>query len=233
MLFFVFFWSFSLSGWIFFGAQLDEFSTLGESLFAVLEMILGNINIQALQEAHKEVALLFVIPFMILFSYLLMNVFFAIMDRCYQKEDAFAALVSLAAEDPNIVAKLKTGSPAARGGGAGAGAAGRYSVQRGGGGSPAGRGSQTGGGRGSTVDNMRSSMAGAGAVATGLFEPMKGAVVEMATVVPMGTKLGGGKAKTGFLSPMKKKAENQKEIDADDLMRHGFDGPSRLCCNKV
>ncbi|CAD7941272.1 unnamed protein product [Amoebophrya sp. A120] len=87
LLFFVIFWGFVLAGNLFFGRYHKEFSNLSDGLLEVYEMILGNYAFSLLSAADPTMAPVFFFPFLMLFYYLLMNVFFAVMDKNFQHFD--------------------------------------------------------------------------------------------------------------------------------------------------
>ena len=87
MLFGVIFFGFTLQGYILFGSHNVNFVSVSSSVLEVYEMILGNYGYDVLSRADATMAPFFFFPFLLLFYYLLMNVFFAIMDKNFQHFD--------------------------------------------------------------------------------------------------------------------------------------------------
>mmetsp|Transcript_3265 Transcript_3265/g.7652 ORF Transcript_3265/g.7652 Transcript_3265/m.7652 type:complete len:1587 (+) Transcript_3265:212-4972(+) len=87
LLFFVIFWGFTLTGHLFFGTKMGNFSSVEDSVLEVYEMVLGQYSFSTLAAADATMAPVFFFPFLILFYYILMNVFFAVMDKNFQHFD--------------------------------------------------------------------------------------------------------------------------------------------------
>ncbi|CAD7929194.1 unnamed protein product [Amoebophrya sp. A25] len=112
LLFFVIFLGFTLQGHLFFGTQNGNFVSISSSILEVYEMILGNYGYATLAAADASMAPFFFFPFLMLFYYLLMNVFFAVMDKNFQhfdklyndleKEAEAAGAIQAGADDDDI-----------------------------------------------------------------------------------------------------------------------------------
>uniref|UniRef100_A0A7S0FX01 Polycystin cation channel PKD1/PKD2 domain-containing protein n=1 Tax=Pyrodinium bahamense TaxID=73915 RepID=A0A7S0FX01_9DINO len=70
-----------------FGELRSEFSTMSDSVIACFEMFLGTFDYAQLRQSDTFKYMFFTSTYMILFRFMLINMFFAIIDKSFQEED--------------------------------------------------------------------------------------------------------------------------------------------------
>ena len=98
---------FVVMAYVIFGTRLEHFRALNIAFMKLFVMMLGSINYYELEEASPTVAPIFFFSYMILFFFIILNMFLAIVMATYAElqkqkgEDtiATAALVKLDAKD--------------------------------------------------------------------------------------------------------------------------------------
>ena len=78
LIFFVFFFGivlidFALVGYFFFGAEIDDFSSLSKSIIKCLIMLIGNVDLQELMNSNEVIGPLFYVCFMVLIIFVSLN----------------------------------------------------------------------------------------------------------------------------------------------------------------
>merc|ERR1740123_593223 len=76
-----------IAGQLLFGDSSYDFSTLANSVLACFEMFLGTFDYRSLREADKLNYVIYSVSYVIIFRYLLINMFFAIVDKAFVKEE--------------------------------------------------------------------------------------------------------------------------------------------------
>ena len=88
-----------------FGYRERSFHTIGESSLKLFEFLLGEIDYDIMKDSNYDMSLVIFIPFMLLFFFILLNMFMAILMSIYgdlrvkkqRDTEAIAALLSQAA----------------------------------------------------------------------------------------------------------------------------------------
>jgi len=78
---------FVFSGQLLFGSQTYDFSTIPNSVLACFEMFLGTFDYRSLRESELTYYVIYSVTYVIMFRYMLINMFFAIVDKAFRKEE--------------------------------------------------------------------------------------------------------------------------------------------------
>ncbi|PIC31593.1 hypothetical protein B9Z55_012242 [Caenorhabditis nigoni] len=83
VMFAVFFFAFAQFGYLCFGTQIADYSNLYNSAFALLRLILGDFNFSALENCNRFFGPAFFIAYVFFVSFILLNMFLAIINDSY------------------------------------------------------------------------------------------------------------------------------------------------------
>merc|ERR1712080_571723 len=87
LLMFVVLVGYAMAGHQLFGQELWEFRQLGQSVVACFEMFLGTFNYQQFRKGDLLLtATCYMYSYMLLFKYMMINMFFAILDKSFREE---------------------------------------------------------------------------------------------------------------------------------------------------
>jgi hypothetical protein len=84
IIFSIFLFGFVGMAFISFGANLEDFNSIGNSVRKCFEITIGDFDYQALEETNEPMAVIFFFPFNILFVFILTNIFLAIINEAYE-----------------------------------------------------------------------------------------------------------------------------------------------------
>jgi hypothetical protein len=70
-----------------FGTKILSFCSLENAVMASFQMVIGNYDYPALDSADEMLALVFFLPFMLIFFFVLMNIFLAIIDKSFREQE--------------------------------------------------------------------------------------------------------------------------------------------------
>ena len=76
---------FTFMAYLSFGHTLGHYKTIGNSLTTCFNMIIGNFDYEEIGEADKVMRIIFFFTFMVFFTFILLNIFIAILERAYTK----------------------------------------------------------------------------------------------------------------------------------------------------
>jgi hypothetical protein len=75
--------SFALMGVVCFGTHSDDFSSLGSAYFTLFSLMMGHTNSSSMQSANSSIAGVFLVAFVVLFVFILLNMFLVIIIATY------------------------------------------------------------------------------------------------------------------------------------------------------
>ncbi|KAF5275826.1 hypothetical protein FQR65_LT04064 [Abscondita terminalis] len=84
VLFMLIFFAFSVSGYLFFGRTVLEFSGIGIAMFTLLRAVLGDFDYDKIYNANSLLAPIFFLSFIFLVFFILLNMFLAIINDAYE-----------------------------------------------------------------------------------------------------------------------------------------------------
>lgn len=70
-----------------FGTKIISFCSLENAVMTSFQMVIGNYDYGALDRADEMLALIFFLPFMLIFFFVLMNIFLAIIDKSFRDQE--------------------------------------------------------------------------------------------------------------------------------------------------
>lgn len=85
IIFSIFLLGFVGMAFISFGANLEDFNSIGNAVRKCFEITIGDFDYQALEETNEPMAVIFFFPFNILFVFILTNIFLAIINEAYEE----------------------------------------------------------------------------------------------------------------------------------------------------
>jgi hypothetical protein len=88
IIFAIFLFGFVGMSFVSFGANLEDFSTVGFAVRKCFETAVGDFDYQSLKKTNEPMAVLFFFPFNILFVFILSNIFLAIINDAYEARRA-------------------------------------------------------------------------------------------------------------------------------------------------
>ncbi|XP_055000078.1 polycystic kidney disease 2-like 2 protein isoform X2 [Sorex araneus] len=88
IMFFIIFFAYALLGFLVFGSQVDDFSTLQNSIFAQFRLVLGDFNFAGIQQASRVLGPIYFITFIFFVFFILLNMFLAIINDTYSEVKA-------------------------------------------------------------------------------------------------------------------------------------------------
>merc|ERR1719355_448378 len=77
-----------MMGHLAFGSKVGKFATMQNALMMCFQMVIGNYDYKEIQRTDEFLALLFFVPFMLIFLLVLMNIFLAIIDKSFRDQEA-------------------------------------------------------------------------------------------------------------------------------------------------
>ncbi|VDK26506.1 unnamed protein product [Anisakis simplex] len=83
VMFFIFFLAYAQFGFLAFGTQIAEYSSLYNAVFALLRTILGDFDFDALENADRILGPLFFLTYVFFVFFILLNMFLAIINDSY------------------------------------------------------------------------------------------------------------------------------------------------------
>ncbi|NWV00117.1 PK2L2 protein, partial [Upupa epops] len=83
LMFFTVFFAYAQLGYLVFGSQVEEFSTLQNSIFTQFRIVLGDFNFEAIEAADRILGPVYFITFVFFILFLLLNMFLAIIHSSY------------------------------------------------------------------------------------------------------------------------------------------------------
>jgi len=103
LLMMVFLMGYVFAGHQLFGAQVEDFSSIAEGVLTCVRMFLGTFNYAKMRRVEGLSYVLFSYSFMVLFRYVMVNMFFAIVDKHFRGEDKLRRELALRAGGPEVV----------------------------------------------------------------------------------------------------------------------------------
>ncbi|XP_055142110.1 polycystin-2-like protein 2 isoform X3 [Symphalangus syndactylus] len=88
IMFFIIFFAYAQLGFLVFGSQVDDFSTLQNSIFAQFRIVLGDFNFASIQQANPILGPIYFITFIFFVFFVLLNMFLAIINDTYSEVKA-------------------------------------------------------------------------------------------------------------------------------------------------
>jgi len=83
IMFFIFFLAFTQLGYLLFGSQVQDYSTMTQAFFSLFRTILGDFNFPELQQASSILGPMFFITYVFFVFFILLNMFLAIINDTY------------------------------------------------------------------------------------------------------------------------------------------------------
>jgi len=116
-LFFLMLMTVFLMGYVFaghqvFGAEVEDFSSISKGFLACLRMFLGTFNYAKMRRVQGLSYVFFSYTFMVLFRFIMVNMFFAIIDKHFRREDKRRAEVAKALADAEEKRQKESSEPA-------------------------------------------------------------------------------------------------------------------------
>ncbi|XP_036916716.1 polycystic kidney disease 2-like 2 protein [Sturnira hondurensis] len=87
-MFFIVLFAYAQLGFLLFGSQVDDFSTLQNSIFAQFRIVLGDFNFAGIQQASPVLGPIYFITFIFFVFFILLNMFLAIITYTYSEVKA-------------------------------------------------------------------------------------------------------------------------------------------------
>ncbi|XP_054424386.1 polycystin-2-like protein 2 [Pteronotus mesoamericanus] len=88
IMFFIILFAYAQLGFLLFGSQVDDFSTLQNSIFAQFRIVLGDFNFAGIQQASPILGPIYFITFIFFVFFVLLNMFLAIINYTYSEVKA-------------------------------------------------------------------------------------------------------------------------------------------------
>jgi hypothetical protein len=79
---------FVMMGHIAFGSKYSKFASVQDALMMCFQMVIGNYEYEKLERTDGTLAVIFHVPFMLVFYFVLMNIFLAIIDKSFRDQEA-------------------------------------------------------------------------------------------------------------------------------------------------
>jgi hypothetical protein len=83
VMFFIFFLAFAQLGYLLFGTQISNYSSVGQAVFTLFRLILGDFDFDALQQANRVLGPAFFVLYVFFVFFILLNMFLAIINDTY------------------------------------------------------------------------------------------------------------------------------------------------------
>ncbi|XP_038060410.1 polycystic kidney disease 2-like 1 protein isoform X3 [Patiria miniata] len=88
IMFLIIFLAYAQFGYLVFGTQIKDFSSVGDCIFTLLRIVLGDFNFHELQEANRVLGPIFFMTYVFVVFFVLLNMFLAIINDTYSEVKA-------------------------------------------------------------------------------------------------------------------------------------------------